>query len=55
MDDNLPFDVEEILGKEVNNAATVKLVENTAAVESDSFKEQGTMEVGSFRWFSNRV
>lgn len=59
MDDNLPFDMEEILRKEVNKAAAVKLVEETSAVESDSLNnsqmypmvastEQETIEVGSF-------
>lgn len=59
MDDNLPFDMEEILRNEVNKAAAVKLVEETAALESDSLNnsqmytmvtstEQGTLEVGSF-------
>lgn len=36
MDDNLSFDVEDILKKDLNNAAVVKSVEKTAAVESDS-------------------
>ncbi|KAL1557218.1 something about silencing protein 10-like [Salvia divinorum] len=37
IDDNLSFDMEEILKKEVNGAAAVKLVEKTVPVESDSF------------------
>ncbi|KAG6408427.1 hypothetical protein SASPL_131438 [Salvia splendens] len=38
IDDNLSFDMEEILNKEVNGAGAVKLVEQTAPVESDSFE-----------------
>lgn len=58
MDDNLSFDVEDILKKDLNNAAVVKSVEKTAAVESDSLNRnqmlpmvtsavQATVEVGS--------
>lgn len=37
MDDNLPFDMKDIVKKDVNNAAVLKLVEKTAPIESDSF------------------
>ncbi|KAL1561398.1 something about silencing protein 10 [Salvia divinorum] len=37
IDDNLSFDMEEALKKEVNSAAAVKLMEKAAPVESDSF------------------
>lgn len=58
MDDNLSFDVEDILKKDLNNAAVVKSVEKTAAVESDSLNSNqilpmvtsavhATVEVGS--------
>ncbi|KAK6116760.1 hypothetical protein DH2020_049493 [Rehmannia glutinosa] len=37
MDEKLPFDVEDIVNKDVNNMTIMKLVEENAALESDSF------------------
>lgn len=37
MDENLPFGMEDIVNKDVNNATAAKLVEETAALKSDSF------------------
>ncbi|KAI3459829.1 hypothetical protein Pfo_016492 [Paulownia fortunei] len=37
MDENLPFDMEDIVNKDVNNITVMKLVEENAALESDSF------------------
>ncbi|KAL0432894.1 UNVERIFIED_CONTAM: Something about silencing protein 10 [Sesamum latifolium] len=39
MDENLPFDMEDIVNKDVNNATVAKLVEETAALKSDSFTD----------------
>ncbi|KAL8507623.1 hypothetical protein ACS0TY_018238 [Phlomoides rotata] len=36
MDDNLPFDMEDILNKNVNNTSVLKLVEKTTPIESNS-------------------
>ncbi|KAK4422026.1 Something about silencing protein 10 [Sesamum alatum] len=39
MDENLPFDVEDIVKQDVNNATVAKLVEEVAALKSDSFRD----------------
>ncbi|KAL0290156.1 UNVERIFIED_CONTAM: Something about silencing protein 10 [Sesamum calycinum] len=39
MDENLPFDMEDIVNKNVNNATVAKLVEETAALKADSFTD----------------
>lgn len=36
IDDNLPFDVEDIVDKDVNNITVMKIVEEAAAVDTDS-------------------
>ena len=57
IDDNLSFDMEETLKKEVNSAAAVKLMDKAVPVESNSNNEmcaivssaeQAKVEVGSF-------
>lgn len=57
MDDNLPFDLEDILNKDVNNRSGLKLTEKSTPIESNSLDncqmhptvsspKQPTVEVG---------
>lgn len=36
IDDNLPFDLEDILNKDVNNTSLLQLGQNTTPIESNS-------------------